>query len=119
MFCLYLQIFPLDQFLLIKYYFKIRKIPLSNERGSTSGSRKDLLFGGGSLQNEATARGNSSAETQSGTNEENGIGRYHIGRGYDGGDQRVQGNIDLSFMQSEKKGRGTIQMFPRFLLRLS
>lgn len=99
-----------------KFDFFARKIPLANERSPTSSGGKNELARGGSLQDQASARGNSAIEAQSREDEENGVGRNDSRRGHDGGNPRVQRNSDLPVVQSQEERRGFVEMFPRFLL---
>lgn len=98
--------------------FVSRKIPFPDEGSPTSCRRENELLGSGSLQNQATPRRNSPTETQSGKNEENGAGGNDTGRGDDGRNPRIQGNVDVSFVQGEEERRRAFEMFPRVLLRL-
>lgn len=61
---------------------------------------------------------NCTTTSQGGTHEEDGIGGNIIGRGDDGRNPRIQGNVDVSIVQSETKGRGAVEVFPRILLGL-
>lgn len=96
-----------------------REVSFTNERSSAGSGRKDKLFGGRSLQDEASSGRDRSVETKSGTNEKDGAGWYNPGRGDDGRNTGVQGNSDMPLLQGEEEGRCTVEVLSRILLRLS
>lgn len=77
-----------------------RKIPCPDERGATSGRREDECFRSRGVQDEEAARRDRATAEENGEDEEDRAGG-NTGRSYDGRDQRVQGNADVSVVQSE------------------
>lgn len=77
-----------------------RKIPCPDERGATSGRREDECFRSRGVQDEEAARRDRATTEENGEDEEDRAGG-NTGRSYDGRDQGVQGNADVSVVQSE------------------
>lgn len=94
-----------------------RKISCPDERGATSGRWEDECFRSGGVQDEEAARGDRATAEKNGEDEEDRAGG-NAGRSYDGRDQGVQGNADVSVVQSEAERRCAQQVFSRILLWL-